>query len=218
MKQKKGAGEEWFELSLQEAKAKASHAIRDAIAAKDKTKAIKAGMASKPAPQKSTAPRKKRPPTLQEPSSKKRIPELATADRSEGSSLGSPLSLTGRPVFGMGGAHPPHFADFAGSSVQDQIQHLRSQDFRNPGRSSFSSSFAGLAQMRPFEGLTQMRGFDSMEPMGVPSFARRQFPMREPQVAESKQGHGSGGDQEDSDEDFLSLIDNVLGPMQQHER
>ena len=72
--------------------------------------------------------------------------------------------------------------------------------------------------MRPFQGLTQMRGFDSMGPMGFPPVAPRQFPMREPQVVESKQGHRSGGDQDDSDEDFLSLIDNVLGPMQQHER
>jgi hypothetical protein len=41
LKQKKDNEDEWYQLSTQEAKAKVSHAIRDAIAAKEKTKANK---------------------------------------------------------------------------------------------------------------------------------------------------------------------------------
>lgn len=216
LKQRKGNDEEWYELSLRDAKAKASHAIRDAIAAKEKTKAIKAGTASKPTPQMSSASKKKRPPKQNEPPRGKKAQTMESDTRYDGASFGSPHSLSSiaRPVFGMGGPHPSHFSVFSGSSVQDQIQHLRSQDFQTSA-GSFSSSFPGLTQMRPFEGLTQMRGFDSMEPMGVPPVARRPFP-REVQVVESKQGLGSGSD--DSDGDFLSLIDNVLGPMHQNQR
>jgi hypothetical protein len=46
LKQRKGNDEAWYELTTQEAKAKVSHAIRDAIAAKDKTKASKSGPTS----------------------------------------------------------------------------------------------------------------------------------------------------------------------------
>ena len=243
LKQRKGNDEEWYELSLRDAKAKASHAIRDAIAAKEKTKAIKAGTASKATPRKSAGPKKVQPKQNESARKKKAQDIMDSGNRYDGPSLGSPLSLSsiGRPVFGLGGPHPTHFSAFHGSSVQDQIQHLRSQDYRNSSGTSFHGGSVQdqIQHLRSqdfrnstgsfsssFAGLTQLRGLDSMEPMGgvmgsmgAPPFVRGSFP-REIQLAEAKQqGPGNiGSEQEDSDNDFLSLIDNVLGPMHQSQR
>ena len=202
LKQKKGSSGEWYELSTAEAKAKASHAIRDAIEAKDKAKSTKTWTDPKPPP---PAKRKKEPPKQQD-----RRKEIVEAGGTMSRESAFSLTSIARPSsFAMGGPHPPLMGDTTTSrSVQDQIQHLRSQDFRNFGMPSLSG-LSGIEGIPPVDSAGPLR-----QPRGVPGVARR--PARD--VNESKQGNGSGSDNEDPDKDFLSLIDNVLGPMQSPKR
>lgn len=157
LKQKKGDEDNWYELSAQEAKAKVSHAIRDAIAAKDKTKANRAGTSSSSSlfP---PATKKRDPPSLLDGAGKPGIDRLgqslgdSTKDVAQimggaGQQMSSQnISLTSMatPMFNMDGPQRRHSNVLMSgtSSVQDQIQHLQSQNLV-PSEINTSSPFAG---------------------------------------------------------------------------
>ncbi|CAB9507083.1 expressed unknown protein [Seminavis robusta] len=265
LKQRKDSGEEWFELSTQEAKAKVSHAIRDAIAAKDKTKANKTAGAG------TLMKRKKEEPSFGNSSTNKMMGQPPGGMGGIGNNLGggnpmmpslnqsqSHLSLSSmaQPMFPMGG--PQSFGGASSNMVQDQIQHLRQQDFlRQPlpdlgSSQSFLHGLSGMGntsmpqlsihgqlsdhasslQQHQQQASLQLSPQQMQQPLNDPTLAiasgstrslempmmtgvaraparrRRTFP------EESKHGRGSSSsDTEDGDNDFLSLIDTVLGPM-----
>lgn len=155
LKQKKGNEDDWYELSAQEAKAKVSHAIRDAIAAKDKTKANRAGTPSSSSLL-AAATKKRDPPGpgLLGGGGKSGIGQLGhvlgdhTKDAAQMmGGAGQPMpSLTSmaQPVFSMEGPQRRHSNTFlqGTSVVQDQIQHLQSQNLV-PSDINRPSPFAG---------------------------------------------------------------------------
>lgn len=216
LKQKRDGDGEWYELSEQEAKAKVSHAIRDAIAAKDKTKASRsAGTTSKSTPPNTAKRKRPDPPSKASPKKPppSKVPPVASAsDRML--SQPSPQSLTSMagPVFALGG---PQRAVGGVNVVQDQIQHLRPPGVPFPGGTTppLQPFTRNIPPHLPLQ--AQRQGQSAALRAG-----RRERIPGDPPAQEEAKRHTRSSDNEDSDHDheFLSLIDSVLGPVQSPKR
>lgn len=245
LKQKKDNDEDWYELSTQESKAKVSHAIRDAIAAKDKTKANKAGLAfGKFMDQKQQLPGGQM--QMQMQMSGGMSPMAAQQHLAAQNMSLTSMAQAQAPMFSMGG---PQGFGMSNSVVQDQIQHLQAQGFVHSNLQQhpfMSGGMGGMGMGSPQQMMMQQRRHSqpaSMQSMlqpemaqslqvqmgrnslpggslrpslqdrltnvsGMAQAARRQL---EPE-GEAKAVRGDGT--EEGDTEFLSLIDNVLGPVQ----
>jgi len=228
LKQKSGNQEDWYELSMQEAKAKASHAIRDAIAARDKSGKPsndetfdKATLSSKPPAKRKKLSQKKTDPTsnskgVQILHSMSPLRPLGNTSIHPGTGLtplssNFPLASTASPIFAAGGSQRPFFANSMPTSNAIQHQQM-SQNFQQPGmpmaqmitNPMITPSF--MSSMGPIP--MQQQAYQQQQPylrqLGAPDLTLR--PVRQ----ESK---GSDGDA-----DFLDLINNVLGPLEQQQQ
>ncbi|CAB9516013.1 hypothetical protein SEMRO_754_G197540.1 [Seminavis robusta] len=216
LKQRKGNEEVWYEISTQDAKAKVSHAIRDAIAAKEKFKGSKSdsSVASNVANSKSKEePNKK---MAQDQAHSRPPGMLPHSEPSSLSSIAGPIiSMPGfQPHMGVIGASGPNR-----SVVQDQIQNLRHQHIRAPNITPplFGTAGASLTShpgMPPLGMGSQHQGhpFPHGHLLGttgpvVPPHRASRPPQEAKNSSSSSDGDGDG------DNDFLSLIDSVLGPM-----
>ena len=266
LKQKKGDEGEWYELSTQEAKAKVSHAIRDAIAAKDKTKANKAGMMMGPFGKFMDFNLKQ---------AHMQFGKMGDQMHMGGNPLGmgqiptqpsQNLSLTSmaQPLFNMGGQQ--RFGR-GPNSVQDQIQQMQAQALVQSNTQPFMGNMGGmggaLGTMGLGGGMGMAGGMGGMGTGGMPQQMMQQRRHSQPasmqsmlspemapsmqigmgrnslpgglrpslqdrlnnvtvaraplrQAEESKVGRNGSSDTEDgggdTDTEFLSLIDTVLGP------
>jgi hypothetical protein len=169
LKQRKRGDDAWFELTTQEAKAKVSHAIRDAIAAKDKTKANKSGPASNikilkedpPAPplQGSRKMLQQHRGSLSSIGSTSDICMLPPHNLSPSPNLS--VSSMGQPIFAMG---PQQFGGNSANLAQDQIQALRQQAIGLHSSVTPAHSFAHGMQVT---GLPQIPEQQQMMPQQI---------------------------------------------------